>query len=435
MKTITGAAIAAVLAAAVTSPAAAQSDILLRLRSGSPLGDRFRVDSASGFVAKGVLGVGIIPFTGAGERLMWHPNKAAFRAGSIGSAGTQWDDPNTGYYTWAGGYNTTALGLASFAMGYQSTALNSYATALGYTANADGTGAGERLQWDPYHAAFRAGSIGSAGTQWVLANTGFYTWAGGYNTTALGLASFAMGYQSTALNSYAVALGYTANADGTGAVSLGYRTTADADYSVAIGQRASTNGHAGAIVLSDGSTTDSTQASANNQFTVRAAGGVRLFSNATMTTGVQVAAGGSSWAVISDRNRKEGFLAVDGEDVLARLRFVPVTTWRYRDEADRSTLHIGPMAQDWHRAFGFTRDDRTINMSDFDGVNLAAAQALERRTAALRDEVDALRRANAALEGRTAQQREEMDELRRANAALEARLQRLEARASGSAAP
>ncbi|HEV7587130.1 MAG TPA: tail fiber domain-containing protein, partial [Longimicrobium sp.] len=310
MRPITGAAILALLAAALPAPAAAQSDILLRLRSGSPLGDRFSVDSASGLVARGVLGIGIIPFTGAGERLMWHPYKAAFRAGSIGSAGTQWDDPNVGFYTWAGGYNPIALGLSSFAMGYQSTALGSYSNALGYTANADGTGA----------------------------------------------------------------------------VAIGYRTTADADYSVAIGQRASTNGHAGAIVLSDGSTTDSTQASANNQFTVRSAGGVRLFTNATMTVGVQVAAGGSSWVVISDRNRKEGFLAVDGEDVLARLRFVPVTTWRYRDEVDRSTLHIGPMAQDWHRAFGFTSDEHTINMSDFDGVNLAAIKALEARTAALQAE-------------------------------------------------
>ena len=298
---------AALLATSVAAPAFAQSDILLRLRSGSPLGDRFRVDSASGFVAKGVLGIGIIPFTGAGERLMWHPYKAAFRAGSIGSAGTQWDD----------------------------------------------------------------------------ANVGFYSWAGGYNTTALGLSSFAIGYQSQALGSYSVGMGYTSNADGTGAVAIGYRTTADADYSVAIGQRASTNGHAGAIVLSDGSTTDSTQASANNQFTVRSAGGVRLFTNATMTTGVQVAAGGSSWAVISDRNRKQDFLHVDGEDVLRRLRALPVTTWRYRDEEDRSTFHIGPMAQDWHAAFGFTKDDHTINMSDFDGVNLAAIKALEERTAQL----------------------------------------------------
>jgi trimeric autotransporter adhesin len=298
-----------------SAPAAAQSDVLLRLRSGSPLGDRFRVDSSSGFVAKGVLGVGIIPFTGAGERLMWHPNRASFRAGSIGSAGTQWDDAYTGYYSWAGGYNTTAMGLASFAMGYQSSAMGSYSTGLGYTANADGTGA----------------------------------------------------------------------------VAIGYRSTADADYSVAIGQRASTNGHPGAMVFSDGSTTDSTQASANNQFTVRAAGGYRLFTNATMTTGMQMSAGGSSWVVISDRNRKQDFLAVDGEDMLTRIRALPVSTWRYRDEADRSTLHIGPMAQDWHRAFGFTHDNTTINMSDFDGVNLAAIKALETRTTALQSENAELR--------------------------------------------
>src|SRR4051794_38235814 len=320
--------------------AAAQSDILMRLRSGSPLGDRFRVDSASGFVAKGVLGYGIIPFTGAGERLMWHPNKAAFRAGSIGSAGTQWD----------------------------------------------------------------------------LANTGFYTWAGGYNTIALGLASFAMGYQSTALGSYAVALGYTANADGTGAVAIGYRPTADADYSVAIGQRASTNGHAGAIVLSDGSTTDSTQASANNQFTVRAAGGIRLFSNATMTVGVQVAAGGSSWAVISDRNRKMDFASIDGEDLLGRLRSVPVTTWRYRDEEDRTTKHIGPMAQDWHAAFGFTTDDKTINMSDIDGVNLAAIKALEARTTELRAKTAEVEQ----LRSQVSAQQQRLDVLEAAVRALQA---------------
>src|SRR4051812_32369030 len=77
---------------AAMMPAAthAQSDILLRLRSGSPLGDRFRVDSASGFVAKGYIGIGIIPFTGAGDRTEWHPFKAGFRTGGVD--GTQWDD-------------------------------------------------------------------------------------------------------------------------------------------------------------------------------------------------------------------------------------------------------------------------------------------------------------------------------------------------------
>jgi hypothetical protein len=43
--------------------------------------------------------------------------------------------------------------------------------------------------------------------------------------------------------------------------------------------------------------------------------------------------------------------------------------------------HIGPVAQDWHAAFPLNDDSTRINMSDFDGVNLAAAQAIEARTA------------------------------------------------------
>jgi trimeric autotransporter adhesin len=306
-------AVAALLAfAGHAAPAAAQSDILLRLRSGSPLGDRFRVDSAGGVIALGTLGIGIIPFTGNGSRMMWYPYKSAFRAGTIDNSAGGWDDANVGFYSISGGLNTIAS------------------------------------------------STGS------------------------------------------VAFGHTVNADGQGAVAIGYRSTADADYAIAIGQRASANGHAGAIVIADGSTTDSVEASANNQFSVRAAGGYRLFTNATETTGMQMSAGGSSWVVISDRNRKESFLAVDGEDMLARIRTLPVTTWRYRDEADRSTLHIGPMAQDWHRAFGFTHDHTTINMSDFDGVNLAAIKALEARTTALQAENAELREHNQRLEARLA---------------------------------
>ncbi|HET7232593.1 MAG TPA: tail fiber domain-containing protein [Longimicrobium sp.] len=338
---------AALLSAAAPASLAAQSDILLRLTSGSPATDRFRVDSAGGLVSLGTLGLGVIPATGAGERMMWYPYKAAWRAGSVN--GTQWDDSNVGFYSLAGGYNTIATGLASFAMGYQSQATGSYSTAFGYTANATSTGS----------------------------------------------------------------------------VALGYRSTANANYAVAIGQRASANSFTGAIVLSDASSTDSVTASANNQFSLRAAGGVRLYTNATKTTGVTLNAGGSSWNVVSDRNRKESFLGIDGEDILARLRGVPVTTWRYRDEADRTVRHIGPMAQDWHRAFGFSADATTINMSDLDGVNLAAVRALEARTAgqarqleAQRQEIQAVRAENAAL--------------RAQNQRLEERLRRLEATAGVS---
>jgi hypothetical protein len=314
--------LSAAAASLLSSPAAAQSDILLRLRSGSPLGDRFRVDSASGFVARGYLGIGIIPFTGAGERVMWHPFKGAFRAGGVDNV--QWDDGNIGFYSLATGYNTTAVG--------------NYSVAIGYNAQAQ--------------------------------------------------------------QSYGVSLGYTTNSDGTGAVALGYRSTADANYAVAIGQRASANGFTGAVVISDASSSDSLEASANNQFSVRAAGGYRLFTNATRTTGVSLNAGGSSWNVISDVNRKEAFVPVDPTDILARIRALPVSTWRYIDEADRTVRHIGPMAQDWQRAFGFSGDGTTINMSDFDGVNLAAIQALEQRTAQQAAEIEALRAQNASLQAR-----------------------------------
>ena len=329
------------------APVSAQSDILLRLRSGSPAGDRFRVDSASGFIAQGNLGIGIIPASGSGERVMWHPFKAAFRAGSIGSGGTYWDEGNVGFYSFATGYNTIASALSSVAFGYHSSA------------------------------------------------TGSYSFAGGY----------------------------TGNATGTGSIALGYRSTADANYAVAIGQRASANGFSGAFVISDASTTDSTEASANNQFSGRMAGGWRLFTNAARTTGVALNAGGSSWNVVSDRNRKENFLDLDGEFVLERLRDVPVTTWNYIDEG-RHVRHIGPMAQDWHRAFALSDDPLTINQGDFDGVNLAAIRALERRTAGLQEAYAALA---AQTRAREEDARAELAAKTRRIEELEARLARIEA--------
>ncbi|HEX8907405.1 MAG TPA: tail fiber domain-containing protein, partial [Longimicrobiaceae bacterium] len=206
-------------------------------------------------------------------------------------------------------------------------------------------------------------------------------------------------------------------ASGLNSTALGNNVTASGNYSWALGRSASTNGQYGAFVWSDGTSgTSLLTADAPNSFSIRASGGVRLFTNTGMTTGVTLLAGGSSWNVVSDRNRKEAFLAVDGEDVLARIRSIPVSTWRYRDEADRTVRHIGPMAQDWHRAFGFNADPLTINMSDLDGVNLAAAQALEARTAQLSARVDQVERVNA--------------QLRDENAELRARLERIEAQLS-----
>jgi hypothetical protein len=354
-------------------PAAAQSDILLRLRSGSPVSDRMRVDSAGGVVAIGRLGFGIIPASGTGERMMWHPFKSSFRAGTVdATVPAAWDDANTGFFSWAGGRNTIASGIFSFAFGEESQATNQASVSLGM------------------------------------------------ENVVSGAEGFSAGYRNNCTDSFCVALGYMNTASGEGAVAIGYRTTADADYAVAIGRSASANGHAGSFTWADASTTDSLENSANNSFQTRAAGGYRLYSNATMTTGVSISPGGGSWNVISDRNRKEQFRDVEGEEILARIRQVPVTTWRYRDETDRTVRHIGPMAQDWHAAFGFNADDRTINMSDLDGVNLAAAKALDARTTELRTENAGLREEIAALRAENQRLKERQDELDRRLTRLEA---------------
>jgi hypothetical protein len=348
--------------ALVHDSAAAQSDILLQLRSGSPAGDRFRVDSAGGFVARGSLGIGIIPQSGNGERLMWYPFKGAFRAGGIGSGGTMWDDSNIGFYTWAGGFNTTATGLYAFAMGDGSMATNTGSVAFGNDVVSSGqyaTALGERT---------RAASRG--------------TLASGANCSPVATCTSA--HAGTSFRG-------APNSNGS-STALGQYVTADADWAIALGYRASVAGRVGSFVFGGSlagasAATDSIRNTADGQATWRVPGGFRIFTNTAATVGVQVNAGGSSWNVISDRNRKENFLGIEGEDILSRIRSLPVTTWQYRDEQDRTVRHIGPMAQDWHAAFGFSPDNTTINMSDFDGVNLAAIQALEARTTELQAQV------------------------------------------------
>lgn len=337
---------AAVLLAPVAAPA--QSDILLQLRSGSPAGDRFRVDSAGGVVAMGTLGIGIIPATGCGYRMMWYPFRGAFRAGTTDDGGTctYWDDANIGFYSWAGGSLSRATGYASFAFGDQVVVTGTDAAAFG-------------------------------GSNTVSGTVGF---AAGANHNCTGFACVTMGYNNTAT--------------GQGSTAIGYRTTADANYSTAIGYRASTNGRTGAFVISDASTTDSTEASANNQFRARFAGGYRFYTNSSQTIGVSLAASGNSWASISDRNRKENVVWLDGEDVLRRLRGVPVASWNYIG-IETDARNIGPMAQDWHAAFPLNSDSLTINQADFDGVNLAAIRALERRTSEQAERIRELERARA----------------------------------------
>jgi Chaperone of endosialidase len=119
---------------------------------------------------------------------------------------------------------------------------------------------------------------------------------------------------------------------------------------------------------------------------VRAAGGLWLGTNSSVSisagqfiatsTGAYLSTGGT-WTNNSDRNLKQHLTAVDGQSVLQRLADVPMFTWAYKVQPG-SVRHIGPMAQDFHKAFAVGEDDRHISTVDAESVALAAIQELYR---------------------------------------------------------
>ena len=107
----------------------------------------------------------------------------------------------------------------------------------------------------------------------------------------------------------------------------------------------------------------------------------------------------------SDRNVKKDFAPVDTQDVLRKVAALPLHTWTYTNES-AGIRHLGPVAQDFHAAFGVGADDKHIATVDADGVALAAIQGLNRkmeeREAALREDLKRRDAENAELKARLA---------------------------------
>lgn len=138
-------------------------------------------------------------------------------------------------------------------------------------------------------------------------------------------------------------------------------------------------------------------------FVARAPGGVR-FLTATNSAGVQLPPNATSWTSLSDRNAKTGITAVDPQEVLHKLAELPVTAWHYTHEPGRE--YLGPMAQDFHAAFGLGFDEKHISTLDTDGVALAALQGL---IAELRERQDR----STAQAGRLAELEAELERLQK----------------------
>ena len=271
------------------------------------------------------------------------------------------------------GLNNVAIGLNTLhnnGGGNENTAIGAYALQAN-TNGGDNTANGMSALF-----SMATGSFNTAGGSYAL-----YSNTNGINNTANG--AFALhgntaGSGNTAIGYYAL----YASTSGSNNIALGYQagqTIVGGNSNIDIGN-AGLAGDTGIIRIGSGQT--ATYLAGN----VYASGAV--FSN-----GVDI---------VSDRNAKAGFVPVQPEDVLAKVAALPISEWQYKTSTD-GIRHIGPMAQDFHAAFGLNgSDDRHIATVDEGGVALAAIQGLSQELAERDAEIQELKQRLEKLEQRAA---------------------------------
>jgi hypothetical protein len=194
------------------------------------------------------------------------------------------------YATIGGGNGNIADYVATVGGGVGNSASGFYATIGGGTSNiASGqsatVGGGNSNNASGWVSTIGGGDFNNASAYLSLI-------AGGeMNTASDQYATIGGGFGNTASNgSFAtVSGGYYNNASGYSAVPGGRYNTASGNYSFAAGQHANTNGMSGAFVWSDNSSTSDFNATAVNQFMIRASGGVHIFGNGSITEQLTVA--------------------------------------------------------------------------------------------------------------------------------------------------
>jgi len=297
----------------------------------------------------------------------------------------------TDYATVGGGCNNTASGsFAAICGGDSNVASGDNAfvgggmgnTASGGAATVGGghrntaSGVGSTVGGGHGNASYHEATVGGGCTN--TASGEVATVGGGQgNTASRYWATVGGGLHNTASGEVATVGGGDGNtASGENAtVPGGFSNAARGNVSFAAGMYARAN-HCGSFVWSDSAAveSESVYTSNSNQFRVRARGGIWFYSNAGRTTGVRLAANGTSWVSIGADERIGGARPVDGRVLLEKVASLPVSERESRDQSG-VTRSIGPTARDFHAAFGYGLGDG-INMADADGVTLAAIQAL-----------------------------------------------------------
>ena len=190
------------------------------------------------------------PVSGAGTRMMWYPQKAAFRVGTVDD--TQWDKDSIGNYSFSSGFNTKAIGYGSFSMGNATTASSNYSTSMGTNTIANGyvsTSMGSLTKASGSSSTSMGDNTTASGDYSI--SMGSYTIANGQsstsmgqNTKAIGFSSTSMGNSTNANGNYTTSMGYGTNANGNYSNSMGYSTNANGLYTSSMGLYTIASGNA-----------------------------------------------------------------------------------------------------------------------------------------------------------------------------------------------
>ncbi|MEP6948570.1 MAG: tail fiber domain-containing protein [Ginsengibacter sp.] len=307
-----------------------------------------------------------------------------------------------GNYSFASGNSSHATAISSTAMGNTTTAGGNYSFAEGFGCQANGIGsvAMGYSNTAPGDFSFSAGSLSHA--------NGSNSVAMGDNTTAGGSSAFSMGDFTNAGGNYSFAMGISATASAPLSIAMGSNITASGNNSMIFGQNLFDGGHKGNLMMGD---TDpwnagSVGSGTDDQMVCRFNNGYYFITGGnTNRTGIQANHGDNSWSQISDSTKKEKIIPVDGEQLLGKIAKFKLSTWNYKGQDPKVFRHYGPMAQDFHNAFGHDAfgtigNDTLINQADFLGVSFTAIQALEKRTEKIEDQqkqIIDLQKQNGAL--------------------------------------
>jgi len=152
----------------------------------------------------------------------------------------------------------------------------------------------------------------------------------------------------------------------------GSRSYCKSDYSFAAGRRAHAK-YDGCFVWADSQNSEF-ESTTDDEVSFRCEGGVRFTSGSgSADQTVAWEPGDSSWTFSSDRALKENFIPVNKQDILEKVASIPMRSWNF---TGYDTRHIGPMAQDFHAAFGLGKCDTRIDSADLQGVTIVSIQHL-----------------------------------------------------------